>query len=145
MERMLVALDDTPHASIVLAGAGALARKTGAKMVLFHAVSVPPSVPAEAMAVRPDAVGPMLEQQARERLERHAADLSGELVASVRVTVGTPWQSICRAALEEQVALIVIGAHRYGFVDRVLGTTAAKVVNHADRTVVVVRAPDLLG
>jgi nucleotide-binding universal stress UspA family protein len=36
--------------------------------------------------------------------------------------------------------LIVIGAHGYGIVDRILGTTAGRVVNHADRSVLVVRA-----
>jgi hypothetical protein len=38
----------------------------------------------------------------------------------------------------------VIGAHGYGVIDRVLGTTAVKVVNHLDRSVFVVRAPDRL-
>jgi nucleotide-binding universal stress UspA family protein len=35
----------------------------------------------------------------------------------------------------------VIGAHGYGKLDRMLGTTAAKVVNHADRNVLIVRDP----
>jgi nucleotide-binding universal stress UspA family protein len=39
--------------------------------------------------------------------------------------------------------LIVIGSHGYGGLDRVLGTTAARVVNHADRSVLVVRNADL--
>lgn len=34
---------------------------------------------------------------------------------------------------------IVIGSHGHGGIDRVLGTTAAKLVNHADRNVLVVR------
>jgi nucleotide-binding universal stress UspA family protein len=38
-------------------------------------------------------------------------------------------------------ALVIIGSHGYGGLDRVIGTTAARVVNHADRTVVVVRPP----
>jgi nucleotide-binding universal stress UspA family protein len=47
-------------------------------------------------------------------------------------------------ATDENVALIVIGAHGYQGLDRMLGTTAAKVVNHADRAVLVVRAPERL-
>ena len=35
--------------------------------------------------------------------------------------------------------LIVIGSHGFGTIDRILGTTAAKVVNHAERNVLVVR------
>ena len=37
--------------------------------------------------------------------------------------------------------LIVIGSHGYGGIDHLLGTTAARVVNHADRPVLVVRGP----
>jgi nucleotide-binding universal stress UspA family protein len=47
-------------------------------------------------------------------------------------------------ATEEDVDLIVIGSHGYHDADRVLGTTAAKVVNHADHSVLVVRAPERL-
>jgi nucleotide-binding universal stress UspA family protein len=38
--------------------------------------------------------------------------------------------------------LIVIGSHGYGGLDRVLGTTAARVVNHALCSVLVVRPPE---
>ena len=51
----------------------------------------------------------------------------------------TAWDGICHAARELDVDLIVIGSHGYGAIDRVIGTTAAKVVNHADRNVLVVR------
>ncbi len=52
-----------------------------------------------------------------------------------------PWDGICRAAREHDADMIVIGSHGYGALDRLLGTTAAKVVNHADRNVLVVRTP----
>ena len=38
--------------------------------------------------------------------------------------------------------MIVIGSHGYDTLDKVLGTTAAKIVNHADRSVLVVRDAD---
>lgn len=50
--------------------------------------------------------------------------------------MGTPWDESCTTAKPEGV---VIGAHGYGGLDRVLGTTASRVVNHADRSVLVVR------
>ena len=53
--------------------------------------------------------------------------------------VGIPWDTICSVAKEEDVDLIVIGSHGYDILDRIVGTTAAKVVNHADRSVLVVR------
>ena len=42
-------------------------------------------------------------------------------------------------AEKQHADLIVIGAQGYGILDRIMGTTAAKVVNHADRPVLVVR------
>jgi nucleotide-binding universal stress UspA family protein len=57
------------------------------------------------------------------------------------VHIGTPWDGICRAAKEHEADLVVIGAHGYGTLDRLLGTTASKVVNHIDRSVMVVREP----
>ena len=65
----------------------------------------------------------------RERLEKIATELA------------TPWDGICTAARAYDVDLIVIGSHGYGTLDRILGTTAAKVTNHADRNVLVVRTP----
>jgi nucleotide-binding universal stress UspA family protein len=61
------------------------------------------------------------------------------MLQEIRVEVGTPWQAICTVAKGMNAELIVIGSHGYGAVDRLLGTTAAKVVNHADCSVLVVR------
>jgi nucleotide-binding universal stress UspA family protein len=52
---------------------------------------------------------------------------------------GFPWQAVCAAAVDESVDLIVIGSHGYSGIDHLIGTTAAKIVNHADRPVLVVR------
>lgn len=70
-----------------------------------------------------------------------AATVSG---SRVLVEVGSPWQSICKVAKAEDVELIVLGSHGYSGLDHVLGTTAAKVVNHADRSVLIVRGSDVL-
>ena len=47
-------------------------------------------------------------------------------------------------AREEDVDLIVLGSHGFDVLDRIVGTIAAKVVNHADRAVLVVRSPERL-
>ena len=52
---------------------------------------------------------------------------------------GTAWDAICREARETNADLIVIGSHGHSRLARMLGTTAAKVVNNADRNVLVVR------
>jgi len=65
--------------------------------------------------------------------------LPRELVGVLRPRVGTAWNTLCSVARDEQAELIVIGSHGYGGIDRLLGTTAARVVNHADCSVLVVR------
>jgi nucleotide-binding universal stress UspA family protein len=57
----------------------------------------------------------------------------------LKLAVANPWRGVCAAALEEQVDLIVIGSHGYGALDHVLGTNAARIVNHAPCSVLVVR------
>jgi nucleotide-binding universal stress UspA family protein len=144
MKKMLVALDGSPREASVLAAAVALGRKTGARLALFRSVGIPQELPEEAYAMKPEEIPKMLEDRALRDLEKLQSGVPEELRSKVRVIVGTPWQSIERAANEEDADLIVIGSHGYGGLDRVLGTTASKVVNHADRAVLVVRAPERL-
>lgn len=144
MQRILVGLDASPRSKRVLDAAVDLARKTGSKLVLFRAVGIPVELPPEAYALPPDALSTLLEGEARRFLEREANAVPAELLGTLKVAVGTPWQAICEAAKAENVDLIMIGSHGYAGLDRLIGTTAAKVVNHADRSVLVVRASELL-
>ena len=142
MKKVLVALDGSDRELGVLSAAIVLARKTGAKLLLFHSVGVPPEVPPAAFALSPAELAEDLERKARAALEKHAEAIPQELRGGVRTMLGTAWQSICEVAAEGDADVIVIGSHGYGGLDKLLGTTAAKVVNHADRSVLVVRAPE---
>ena len=144
MRKMLVALDGSPREGDVLGAAIALGRKTGAKLLLFRSVGVSQEVPREAYAMAPEEVPRLLERQALAHLASLEARVPEEIRGGVRVLVGTPWQAIQKGAEEADADLIVIGSHGYQPMDRVLGTTAAKVVNHADRAVLVVRAAERL-
>jgi nucleotide-binding universal stress UspA family protein len=139
MKKLLVCLDGSKRQADVLGAAVGLARRTGARLLLFRSVGVPSDVPPAAYSMDVGDVPGMLQHQAEESLEQLARTVPAELYAGVRVSVGVPWPSIERAAAEEDVDMIVIGSHGYQALDRVLGTTAAKVVNHADRSVLVVR------
>jgi len=139
MKRILVGLDGSPGQQRVLDDAAVLALKLGAALVLFRSVSIPAELPSRALSATPDQVGDILLAQAREDLQALAHRLDGGLVRGIRVDLGTPWRSILDAAKAENADLVVIGSHGYGGLDRLLGTTAAKVVNHADRSVLVVR------
>jgi universal stress protein F len=144
MKNMLVALDGSPRERGVLDAAIALGRKTGAKLLLFRSVGVPEELVVEALNMAPGDVPDLLERRATLDLEKLEALVPVDIRGGFRVILGTPWRSIELAAREADVDLIVVGSHGYETLDRVLGTTAARVVNHADRAVLVVRAPERL-
>jgi nucleotide-binding universal stress UspA family protein len=144
MDRILVGLDASDRAVEVLEAATELARRTGGKLILFRAVGVPHEIPVEAYSMTPANLAELLEREAQGYLDRIAATLPPGMLLEAVVHVGTPWQGICAAADRYQADMIVIGSHGYSGLDRLIGTTAAKVVNHAKQSVLVVRDhPDL--
>jgi len=141
MKRILVALDGSERQALVLQTALNLAETHKAELVVFRSVAVPVDLPQMALAAAPDAVGKILVDGARGNLEAALANAPAGRIREVRVEVGTPWYAIVETAKSIDADLIVIGSHGYGMLDRLIGTTAAKVVNHADRSVLVVRNP----
>jgi nucleotide-binding universal stress UspA family protein len=139
LTKIVVGLDGSPRSADVLAAARELAERSHARLVLVHAVSLPAGVPPEYYVYPPEKMPEILERDARKLLEGYTRDLPGELVGALRPRVGTAWNTLCSVARDEQAELIVIGSHGYGGIDRLLGTTAARVVNHADCSVLVVR------
>lgn len=140
MKRILVALDSSPRAPAVLASAAHLAALSNATLVLYRAVTIPPDLPTEIFQHTDRSVEDVLMGNALIGLDRLAKSIPNTQVEKV-ANFSAPWDGICRAAREHAADLIVIGSHGYGGLDRLLGTTAAKVVNHADRNVLVVRTP----
>jgi len=141
MKRLLVALDTSPRAPAVLAEAAHLAELTNTPLVLYRAIGIPPDLPKEMLRVTDLSLEEVLMRNAVTDLERLGKAVPKAHIEQVTATFATPWDGICRAARELSADLIVIGSHGYGKLDRLLGTTAAKVVNHADRNVLVVRPP----
>ena len=144
MRKILVALDGSSRERSVLDAAIAVGCKMGAKLVLFRSVGVPFALPPDAFCVSPQDLPAMLQSLAKSELEKLNGSVPSACKGTTLVTIGTPWQSIETAAMDEDVDLIVIGSHGYDALDRLIGTTAAKVVNHADRAVLVVRAAERL-
>lgn len=140
MQRILVALDGSPRQREVLDAAVGLATKLGAKLILFHSVSLPLPLPATALAVSPDQIGGILVESSTGALEELAKSVPATQLERVQVELGVPWRAVCEAARNDGVDLVIIGSHGYGGIDRLLGTTAAKIVDHAPCSVLVVRA-----
>jgi nucleotide-binding universal stress UspA family protein len=141
MKRILVGLDGSPRAPGVLATAVAIARAQGAKLVLLRSVGLPPDIPQDFWKTNDEPLLEVLRERSQAYLDEQVARVPRELLEKVEVSVGVPWQSICDAARRDKADLIVVGSHGYAGLDHVLGTTAAKVVNHATCSVLVAREP----
>ncbi len=135
---MLVALDESPRAPLVFATATALARCAGAQVTLIRVLTEPADIP-PAAHTESEHFGADLERITRAELQR-LMDAALDVVFAAPVIVdGDPWRRILEVGTRLNVDLIVMGNHRYHGVERVLGTVASRVVNHADRNVLVVR------
>jgi nucleotide-binding universal stress UspA family protein len=139
MKRILVALDGSERAPAVLAKAVELAVAMGASLRLLRAVELPPVLPSSVLMGEHMKAVDHAFADARCELEEMARRVQPGLVQCVDVIAGAPWDAICATAREHDVDLVVIGAHGYRIMERLLGTTASKVVNHLDRAVYVVR------
>jgi nucleotide-binding universal stress UspA family protein len=139
IEALLVCLDSSTRAPGVLAVATEIAERFDARMILYRAIVVPPEFPAA--AAYGDAGDPLpkiLERTAIDELRLLAKDNPRAIVEPPIVGIGQPWRAILETADRLNVDLVVVGSHGYHGLDRVLGTTAAKVANHARRNVLVV-------
>lgn len=140
MKRILVAVDASPCAPSVIDAGIELARTSGAKLLLLRVVGLPPEpLPMNDFASPPTQVVEGMLVTAKRDLAELSRRIPVELLDGVSTQVGVAWDAICTHAREHDVDMIVIGSHGYRFIDRIIGTTAAKVVNHADRPVLVVR------
>jgi nucleotide-binding universal stress UspA family protein len=138
MKRLVVGLDGSPHQDKVLEAALSTANGDS-RLLLVRAVTLPIEVPHRVLAVSPNEVGPILEKSAQEDMQRMAERVPAARLEGVQVEMGTPWRTLVEAAKRIRADLIVIGSHGYGGLDRLLGTTAAKVVDHSPCSVLVVR------
>ena len=139
---LVVGLDTSSKASMVLAQAVDLATALRARIVVVRAVGLPPELPVEALGIEPDALPATLLGLAKRALDELLVGVPDGLVAGVETALGPAWHVICRVASERHADLVVIGAHGHALLlDRVLGTTASRVVAHAPCSVLVCREP----
>jgi universal stress protein F len=139
MKVILAAVDGSPRARGVVQAAAALAERCDASVVLVRALTLHPDLPPAAMALTPDQVADLVAANALEALRELELGIPEKRRRGVRAGFGAPCDIVDRFVAAEDADLIVIGAHGYGGFDRMLGTTAAKIVNHATRAVLVVR------
>jgi universal stress protein A len=112
--------------------AAALARRTGAELLVVHAVQDLPEEGGHSLV--PSSYGPALLEEARTALDRAVALLdpfSGRV--STRIVPGSASRALLKSAEEESADLLVIGIHPH-----VLGSTTHPVVRGASCPVLTV-------
>lgn len=138
MRSILAAIDGSLRAPGVYRSALSIAEQFDATLHVFRAIVIPQDFPPAGATQRDDALPRQMEQQATEELRALLGSPPSRVVPPVLHFVSQPWRAILSFADELDVDLIVLGSHGYGGFDRILGTTAGKVANHATRNVLVV-------
>jgi nucleotide-binding universal stress UspA family protein len=140
IKKILVALDASPRAPNVLFSVAELARKFDADVYPLRAIFVPPEFPPSAHVEHGDDLPAKMVADAEAELRQLVALQPDLHVMSPIVRNGQPWRVILEVADELEADMIALGSHGYHGIDRLLGTTAAKVVNLARRDVFVVHS-----
>lgn len=136
MYKTILVTIDPAHGERVgpmLAAARALSNPD-TRVVCLHVV---PEPPASVSLVMPPEVFRKLISGAREALENLMAKNGSD--ATVEIMSGHPSRTILKAADALKAEVIIIGSHRPGLEDYLLGSTAARVVRHAPCSVFVQR------
>jgi nucleotide-binding universal stress UspA family protein len=145
MRTILVALDGSPRQPHVLDAAVGFARAFGGSLHLVRAMAIPVGLPAVVWAVQGADLGEALILHAQRDLDAVVEQLRAAspavAVARTHTRIGQPADVIVDIAKEIAADLVVVGSHSYDTVERWLGTTAAKVVDRAPCSVVVIRPP----
>ncbi|HEX8362444.1 MAG TPA: universal stress protein [Longimicrobium sp.] len=138
--RSILAATDLSEASGgVLRAAAAIAGRTGAALHVLHVYDFPPNpyLDVDAAPAFQDRI-----RGAEMALDEHLATAlpPGTAVASRQVVIDVPHRAILARALGVSADLVVLGPHRKGGLEqRILGSTADRVVRSADVPCLVVR------
>jgi nucleotide-binding universal stress UspA family protein len=139
-ERILVPLDGSPRAEMILPQLGRILRHEDAEILLVRAVYVPPMPPDWGMATDD------LRRREREEAQRYLHDVArrfSEKGAKVhgRVLMGRPPEAILDAVYEEEASLIAMATHGRGGLARfAFGSVAEKLLRTADVPLLLVRS-----
>jgi nucleotide-binding universal stress UspA family protein len=136
---IVVGLDGSPRTEAVLRAALELAGATDARLVVVHVVQLPPELPASLWGANPEEMIGQVLRGARRQVDGWLRGVPARRLHDVIVELGVPWRQLCEIATARDASAIVVGAHGHGALERIVGTTASRVVNHADRPVLVVR------
>jgi nucleotide-binding universal stress UspA family protein len=136
--KVLAALDGSVRAPAVFSAAAEIAVAHKAQLHLLRVVEVPAEFPPAAHVSHPDSLAHMMRRNAERELVELARG-GADLVTSYAVVLASEaWRAILDAAASISADLLVIGTHSKRGLERILGTTASRIINHADRDLLIV-------
>lgn len=135
-QRILVPVDYSPHAAVVLRHALALGRAVGASVHAVHVWECMPNAPAGLKVMTPGGPRPLtdlLQEEAERDMETFLQGIdAGGATLTHSIESGEPVKAILRAVQTGGHDLIVMGTHgRTGIQRLVLGSVAEKVLRMA--------------
>ncbi len=144
IRRILVPLDFSDQAPLVLDWAAHLAKQHGSRVVLLHAYHLPVEFQQLEGAYLPPDFWSNVKVEAEQSLSRYAEDLERrDIQAESVVREGYPATVIVDEAASQPADLIVIGTHGLsGLKHLLLGSIAERVVQRAPCPVLTVKTPD---
>lgn len=114
-----------------------VAKKLAGENTQYILMSVIYQVPGYLETSIPQEYFEMSKEEARKTLNVLAKD--SDIEANVKLCSGEAAHEILSHSKEQNVDMIIIGSHRPGLSDYLLGSTAARVVRHAKCPVLVLR------
>ncbi len=138
-EKILVPLDPSHAGAKVLDTAREMAERRGAELVLM---TVLPNVPAIVDSFMPSNYQNEAVEETRRAIEQRLEE-KGLPKDAYKIVIrhGSPYDEVISYAREIGASLIVVGSHApRTAADYLLGSTASKIVRHADCSVFVVRS-----
>ena len=141
MDKLLLAYDGSEPSKHALEVAADLAKKLGAKVYLLYVVDV--NAATELFGEYSGKIAEELMQKAKEILRDAVDHLKSKGVDVEEVVdAGTPAEKIVENAKKFDVYMIIVGAHGYGGIRKLLiGSVSEKVIRMSDRPVLVVKNP----
>ena len=144
-QNILLTVDFSKAAASVAQRAVRLADVGGGKLTLLHVVEYLPILDfsGDPMAMTPMVIDDdLLLDNARQSLQLFVDEHLSDVAVEQQVCIGLPKLDILRVVGEQKIDLLVIGSHgRHGFA-RLLGSTAAAVLNDCPCDVLAVRVKD---
>ncbi len=137
-KHILVAVDLTDEADIVLDKARDIAEANGAKLTLVHvveplSVAYGSDIPLDLTTLQDE-----ITQQARERINRLAEKIHVEN-GEQHVVYGRPEREVHRIVEESDIDLVIVGSHGRHGLALILGSTSTSILHGATCDVLAVR------